>query len=296
VVQYTPTLTVLPLTADLGSSGQFLTSTQAGSLAADGTDLYSFTFRSSEVHFTTSGTVYLGIQVQATSGSSFQPAVPVIPGLTPLVSGASANGAFALFAMTREGLELLKVAGTNGTTSGAYTLRLFVAGDVNADGVVNGVDGQLLAAALGSSVGEAGYVVGADANLDGKIDATDMQLLAADLGYQANRAPVVTEGNALTHQDLAVTVDLAGLATDPEDDSIYFRVVGAQNGIAVLNADGHTVTFTPVPGYTGPATFQVQADDGYGTSPVATVAVSISTAPLVSLDFKERALFRMALS
>jgi YD repeat-containing protein len=288
VVQYTPGPVVVPLTADLGSSGQFLTSTRAGSLTAGGTDLYSFTFRPSEVHSTTSGTVYLGVQVQATSGSSFQPAVPVIPGLTPVASGTGANGAFALFTVTREGLELLKVSGANGTTGGAYSLRLFVAGDVNADGVVDGVDGQLLAAALGTSVGQAGYVIGADANLDGTINATDLQLLAADLGYQANHAPIVTAGQLLTHQDLAVTVDLATLATDPEDDPIYYRVVSAQNGTATLNADAHSVTFTPAAGYTGPASFQFQADDGYGTSPVGSVAVTVSSAPLVGLDFQNR--------
>ena len=144
VVQYAPALVALPLTADLGSSGQFLTGTQTGSLTAGGTDRYSFTFRSSEVHSTASGTVYLGVQVQATSGSTFQPSVPVIPGLTPLASGTGPNGAFALFAVTREGLELLQVAGANATTGGAYSLHLYIAGDVNADGVVDGVDGQPL--------------------------------------------------------------------------------------------------------------------------------------------------------
>ena len=57
-----------------------------------------------------------------------------------------------------------QVAGANGTTAGAYSLRLFVAGDANADGAVDGVDGQLVAAAMGSSAGQPGYSIGADAN------------------------------------------------------------------------------------------------------------------------------------
>src|SRR5262249_4613203 len=152
-----------------------------------------------------------GVQVQAAPGSGLQPAVPVIPGLTPLASGAGPAGAFALFSVSREGLELLEVSGANATTAGGYSLRLFVAGDVNADGMVDGVDGQLLAAALGTFAGQPGYVVGADANLDGQVNAADLQLLSRDLGFAANRAPAVTPGQALTHQDLTVTVDLNGL-------------------------------------------------------------------------------------
>src|SRR5262249_32484058 len=52
--------------------------------------------------------------------------------------------------------------------------------------------------------------------------------------------------------------------------------------------DGHTVTFLSTSGYTGPASFQVQADDGYGTSAPATVSVNVSAAPLVKLDFAQR--------
>ena len=65
--------------------------------------------------------------------------------------------------------------------------------------------------------------------------------------------------------------------------------MSAQNGTATLGVDGQTVTFLPSPGYTGPASFQFQADDGYSTSPVGTVTVTVSTAPLVSLDFTQRA-------
>src|SRR5207237_6106553 len=41
-VQYAPTLQVVSLTADLGSSGQFLASDRSGTLAAGGTDRYAF--------------------------------------------------------------------------------------------------------------------------------------------------------------------------------------------------------------------------------------------------------------
>jgi YD repeat-containing protein len=289
VIRYTPTLQVFPLTADLGSSGQFLASDRGGALAAGGTDRYAFSLQPSEIRSTASEALYLGISVQAAAGSALQPAIPSIAGLTPLVSRVSTQGAFALYAISRDGLELLELSGANGATSGGYTLHLFVAGDVNGDGKVDGYDGQLLAAALGTSVGQSGYLAGADANQDGVIDATDAQLLSSDLGFQANQPPVVTAGQALTHQDLAVSVDLATLATDPEDDRVYFRLLNPQHGSATLSPDGHTVTFIPAPGDTGLATFQYVADDGYGTSAPATVSVNVSAAPLINLDVAQRA-------
>src|SRR5262249_10345679 len=151
---------------------------QSGSLAAGGTDRYAFTFRPSEIHSPTGGSIYLGVQVQAASGSSLNPAVPQIAGLTPGASSTGPGTSVALFDINREGLQLLQLSGANATTNGAYTLQLFVAGDVNSDGTVDGVDGQLVAGAVGTSAGQPGYLLGADANRDGKIDATDVQLLA----------------------------------------------------------------------------------------------------------------------
>src|SRR5262249_46695431 len=121
-------------------------------------------------------------------------------------------------------------------------------------------------------------------NQDGVINATDDQLLAADLGFLASPPPASTGGQAMTHQDLPVTIDLAPLATDALGDTVYFRVLNPQHGTATLSADGHTVTFLPAPGYTGPASFQFQVDDGYGTSAAATVSIGVSTAPLVGLN------------
>ena len=65
-------------------------------------------------------------------------------------------------------------------------------------------------------------------------------------------------------------------------------MLNPQDGTATLGPDGHTVTFTPAPGYTGPASFQYVADDGYGTSAPATVDVAVSGAVLVGLDFQQR--------
>ena len=216
---------VLPLTADLGSSGQFLASNPAGALAAGGTNRYTFSLRPSELLATASGSVYLGISVQAAAGSALHRACPRSTGLTPLVTHTTRHGAFALFEIGQAGLELLDVSGASGATAGGYTLHLFVAGDVNGDETVDGSDAQLLAGAMGTSAGRPGYLPAADVNQDGVINAADAQLLGADLGYLANLPPTAAAGQALTHQDLTVAVDLTALASDAEGNPIYFRVL-----------------------------------------------------------------------
>ena len=143
---------------------------------------------------------------------------------------------------------------------------MFVAGDVNGDGKVDGHDAQLLTAALGTAAGQPGYLLGADANRDGLVNAGRPPALDQRPRLPGQPPPVATAGQALTHQDLSVTVDLAALATDPEDDPVFFRVLNPQNGAATLSPDGHTAIFTPASGYTGPASFQYSRPT-MGTAP-----------------------------
>src|SRR3546814_2396749 len=88
--------------------------------------------------------------------------LPVIAGLEPLASAMSGGTRVTLFAITEPGLFQLTVAG-----SGAYDLELGIAGDVNADGKVDGADGAAVAAAL----------AGSDISGDGLVDAVDRQLV-----------------------------------------------------------------------------------------------------------------------
>jgi DNA/RNA endonuclease G (NUC1) len=184
--------------------------------------------------------------------------------------------------VSRDGLHLLELAGASATTAGGYTLRLFIAGDVNADAAVDGVDAALLAAGQLST--------GADADGDGVLSASDTQLLALNFGFPANRPPVLTAGQALTHVNLPLRFDLADLARDPDGDPVFFRVIAAEHGQAAMTGDGRGVPFVPEAGYSGPASFQFLADDGISTSTAGTVAVTVSSAPLIGLDFDRRAL------
>lgn len=112
----------------------------------------------------------------------------------------------------------MEVSGVDAQTAGGYRVRLTVAGDVDGNGTVDGVDGQLLTAALGSQTGGATYNSAADLNRDGRVDGADMQLQAGNFGFAANRAPVLTTRNILTHVDLPLVAGLDQLVSDPEDE------------------------------------------------------------------------------
>jgi YD repeat-containing protein len=287
-INYGPTPQVSPVAADLGGPGQFDASLYHGTLAAGATDYVAFNLRPSEIHSTRTGYVLVGVQVTAEGGSSLQPGVPAIAGLTPLVQRTGNGSSFALFAVSREGLERLQVAGADAATAGNYALQLFVVGDINQDGGVDGFDSALLAQAMGSSAGQAGYVAAADSNRDGTINSDDAQLLGSNYGFLAAPPPVVQSTEVMTHVDLPLTFDLSSISTDIEGDPLFFRVVGAQDGTAALNADGHSVTFIPGLGFSGQAEFQFVADDGFNSSGTATVKVDVSSAALVNLDFQNR--------
>ena len=188
-ITYGTTVNVVPLTADLGGTSQFLVGNYAGNLGVGATNSFAFLLTASEVASTSTGTVLVGVEVDAASGSSVQPAVPAIAGLTPLVQRTTSASAFGLFAVSRAGLELLEVTGANAATTGAYSLQIFIAGDANQDGDVNGLDGTLVANVVGTSAGQSGYTAAADANRDGIINAADVQLVAANLGFQKTSPP-----------------------------------------------------------------------------------------------------------
>ncbi|MBM3506116.1 MAG: hypothetical protein FJX65_20000, partial [Alphaproteobacteria bacterium] len=207
-IRYGATPQVTPLVANLGGPGQFAGDDYHGTLAAGVADDLAFALRASEIRSTLEDKVFVGVEVTARSGSSLQPAVPAIEGLAPLIERTAVGNAFALFAVSREGLNLLRIAGTDAVTSGAYSLRLFVAGDADQNGDVDGLDAAIVAQSFGARLGDANFLVEADANRDGAIDNADVQLTFADFGFKANRPPLIQATDALTHIDLPVAIDL----------------------------------------------------------------------------------------
>ena len=262
----------LPIASNIGSSSHFIEEKIDKLLSQGGSDLYSFSLRDSELDSTATGIVLLGIDVNGT-------ATPSIPGLTPIVS----QSGFGLFAVSREGLSLIEV---NGTVAAPYSLQLSISGDVNRDGLVDGVDSQLLAGAISSG----NYNVTYDFNRDGLINATDVQILGSNYGFTANRSPVVTPTTVLTHVDLESTISLSNLATDPEGDTIFYRIIHPVNGNVTFTPDGKSARFIPNLDYSGIASFEVIADDGFSSSAPTQVTVNVSNAALVNLDFGQHGL------
>ncbi len=287
-VTYGPTVNVVPITADLGGTTQFLAHDYNGNLAGNATGSFTFLLTAAEIASTSTGTVLVSIAVSAAPGSTVEPSVATIAGLTPLVQRTGAGTSFTLFAFDRAGLELLDFTNTGSGASGGYSLHISIAGDADGSGSVNGYDGALVAGLIGTAAGQPGYSLAADGNGDGVIDAADVQIVAANLGFQATSPPVVQPGSVMTHVNLPVEYNLGPQATDPQGDPVYFRIVGATGGVATLNPDGETATFVPTPGFTGTASFQFVADNGLAVSTPATITVNVSSARLISLDFQKR--------
>jgi large repetitive protein len=262
--------------SDLGGAYQFTSAgTISGSLSAGESARYTFSLRDSEIQSTATDFVLVGVDV---SGNGL---LPSIQGLTPLVSRSSGTDAYGLFAIERGGLNLLEISGS----AGEYRIDLSVAGDLNRDGLVDGLDSQLLSLALGSRAGDAGYRTSYDLNRDFVIDGKDVQILGSNYGFIANRPPVVTPSSILTHKDLETWVSLGDRVKDPEGDAVFYRFLNPVNGSVQLAPDGKGVVFVPTPGYVGAASFDLIADDGFSSSARTTIALNVSGAELINLDF-----------
>ena len=270
---------VTAIRADLGGASKFTGVTNAGVLTEGTSHLYALSVRESELRSTATGRVILRVELSPAAGSAFVAGTPTIVGQTPLSVKQLGDRIVALFAMEEEGLYQL---GVSGTGSGAYELRVSAAGDLDVNGVIDGADSALV------STGQAQY----DIDGDGANDLTDTQVVIANYGFLRNGAPQLNPAllPVLTHVDLGVGINLAQVASDPDGDAVYYRIVAANHGTAALSASGQSLMFMPESGFSGLAEVMLIADDGFNTAPVATVQVNVSSAPLLSLDFNQRVL------
>ncbi|MHB8956711.1 MAG: putative Ig domain-containing protein [Pirellulaceae bacterium] len=279
----------IAIAAHLAGVVQFTGTSETGSLPAGTTDRYTFAVRDSEIASVGTGEVLFQVWIDATS-SGFEPAVPVIDGLESLSTHVAADRSMGIFSLSHAGLYQVLVSGSDGTTTGSYELRLRVAGDINADGLVDGVDSALLAAAQGKVVGDPGYLAEADLDASDSIDAEDTLILIANYGFIANRPPAVRPvlPALLTHQDLAIAFPIENVVTDPDGDAVHYQLVGVEHGTVTLNANGQTVLFVPEPSFVGAAHVRLIADDGANASNEISWEVNVSAAPLLGIEIVER--------
>ncbi|UUZ69427.1 hypothetical protein LP416_08015 [Polaromonas sp. P2-4] len=129
-----------------------------------------------------------------------------------------------LLRVTEAGLKLIRING-----AGAAQVRVSLAGDLNRDGVVDGID----SAAWQQAAAEANAV--GDLNGDDLVNQADRQVLYANYGWKANRAPVAaaTLPSTLTHTDLATNISLNSIAEDLEGDLVLWRLLDTTHGSAL---------------------------------------------------------------
>ena len=89
----------------------------------------------------------------------------------------------------------------------------------------------------------------------------------------ANAVPVASGQSVSTTAGSAVSITLS--ATDADSTSLTYSIVtGPANG--VLGGSGGARTYTPNSGFTGTDSFTFQASDGFASSNIATVTISVS--------------------
>ncbi len=237
-------------------------------LAAGAVDGSTLAVRASELA-SANGRIILRVEIDGPA-----PAALRLSGIDPLTTERVGTATVALFAVETSGLHSLQLTGGD---AGTYRIAITAAGDLDGDGAVNGTD-------LGAQDASP-----TDINGDGKADAADRALLLQNFGLLPNAAPVLTPQAQKTYSDLAIEIPLVEMASDAEGDPIFFEIVGAVGGTAVLTPDGCAIRFTPEAGRTDPGRVFVRASDGYRASGAQTLTIDISGAALERIDFSTRA-------
>ena len=92
-----------------------------------------------------------------------------------------------------------------------------------------------------------------------------------------NRLPVAQDGALVTQSGVAAEIDVSLLASDPDNDTLSFRVDRQPaHGSALLPLQtGGNIVYTPESGYAGSDSFTYTADDGAGGVATGTITVTV---------------------
>ena len=114
---------------------------------------------------------------------------------------------------------------------------------------------------------------------DGNTDTATVDVTVTPV----NDVPVAVDDTASTNQDTAVVIDVLANDSDPDGDPLTVIAATSPNGTVDINDDG-TITFTPAPGFNGPAEITYTVSDGNGGEAPGTVDVMVSDGIVTGTD------------
>ena len=121
---------------------------------------------------------------------------------------------------------------------------------------------------------------------DGSTCAADISGAAFNLAWQILHTwtqPSASNSSATVAEDATVAIPL--VASDADGDALTYQVVTAP-AHGTLTGDGAARTYAPAPDYNGADSFTFSVSDGFMTSRLATVSITVTPvndAPAVSL-------------
>ena len=185
----------------------------------------------------------------------------------------------------------LTVTQVGGQPIAVGTPVTIVVGGVTEGTVSLGGDGQLTFTPAPGYSGPATFTYTVDDGHGGTSTAT--------VNVAVDHPPVATPDTVSTDFGSPVTIPVLANDTDPDGDPLSITQVGGQpiavgtpvtivvggvtEGTVTLGGDGQ-LTFTPAPGYSGPATFPYTVSDGHGGTATGTVTVNVDHPPVATPD------------
>ena len=109
-----------------------------------------------------------------------------------------------------------------------------------------------------------------------------LRQLTVTVGDRPNTDPTAKDGSVTTPFNTAVTLNTVANDSDPEGDNLTISNIqqpDPSKGSAVVSADGKTIRFTPVNGFTGSVSFNYTISDGNGGTATATETVTVGDRP-----------------
>ncbi|MBF7073393.1 tandem-95 repeat protein [Glaciecola sp. MH2013] len=90
-----------------------------------------------------------------------------------------------------------------------------------------------------------------------------------------NDAPIAPTLTRSLVEDTELNIDVIGLSSDPDGDTISLIAVSVDVGEVSINPDG-SISFTPPANYNGPAVITYTIDDGNGGTTTATITIDVT--------------------